>query len=994
MAEHSPLLALLQALQRWLTQLYSTIRMALLPPPHAHTDTDTNFEIEWKTETAQLADANGDEIMLQGGSESSMPSLDSIMSAAVEGATAASISSAIPSAAAAAAAAAVSDNDSATLPPIDCFSHFTTDSSMISHSLGDLHQQLYDHLDRTLRHSVHQISVSITELIDADMRRSLLAIACCILSTLFIWFLWYRCCGVRHPRLYTQHLGAEHATQLPPPDAQRLLESSDDPALNAVRDTVTDSESSFRRWMDRLYAPSPFLAVPFGLGGHLQTFFTALANSAWLGTPYVNYTREHLLVKASRHELQDGIVALDWAMSGLKRAGRGRGGLGGWLCPGGEAHEVEEWHQQFTQATPTVIICHGLAGGSMEHYVKALIFHLSHHYGWRCVVFNARGCGGTKLASGQLFCGAYTDDLRQVVTSIRRRLPLSPLIGVGFSLGANILTKYTGEEGLACGKPPFAAMVAVANPFDFLHSSRTLDANWIMRRVYSRNLAANLVKLLKTHLYEEETKDTKRARRRNQTSHKSTPNKDVHQSKKYEEAQSGDEPLIHADDDRGEESESETTNIAAAASSSSSVVCRSLAKVCDLPEVFAAPTLREFDKRLTRRVFHYATVNDYYRDASSSRFVKFITVPTLFLNALDDPISHHEGIPYDECCINPFVTLVTTHAGGHSMDWFSGGGSGGALKSWSALSTGTFVAEILARTDAYTHGAKTTCTTTATKENEHDCGVSVQHQRECVCGIDPYAHYVSSFVATPPPYLHTQDDADDAEYGEDEAEAEVEADDQSQLVQEQEINGVIDDGDDDGRTIGAGVESASPHSHSISYTHSPAVVHSFSHSSNDSSFPPFSPSHSPSHSHSQSHSYSLSPSLHSPSAALSTSSLSSPSTGSRSHMHTPLLNGLPIHTPATPLPDSYSSSSPFPFHAIQARTPSNAFQHYPSSPGHIHETHDEDEDEASLGSESVADHDVSMMQESSQLNASIHAALELQQKIEEMEAALQQESER
>src|SRR5690606_28807808 len=156
-----------------------------------------------------------------------------------------------------------------------------------------------------------------------------------------------------------------------------------------------------------------------------------------------------------------------------------------------------EFELDFTDRTPTVLILHGLAGGGSEHYVKNLCFHLSSTRGFRCVVFNARGCGGSKLRNGQLYCGAYTDDLRQVVASLRARLPNAPLLAVGFSLGANILTKFAGEEGALGRAAPFEALVALANPFDFLLSSKFLERNCFMRRVYSANLAANLVALFK-----------------------------------------------------------------------------------------------------------------------------------------------------------------------------------------------------------------------------------------------------------------------------------------------------------------------------------------------------------------------------------------------------------------------------------------------------------------------------------------------------------------
>ena len=63
-------------------------------------------------------------------------------------------------------------------------------------------------------------------------------------------------------------------------------------------------------------------------------------------------------------------------------------------------------------------------------------------FNYRGVVFNARGCGNTELTTPQLFNGAYTEDLRHVLKHIQKELPEgTPLIGIGYSLGSNILVK-------------------------------------------------------------------------------------------------------------------------------------------------------------------------------------------------------------------------------------------------------------------------------------------------------------------------------------------------------------------------------------------------------------------------------------------------------------------------------------------------------------------------------------------------------------------------
>lgn len=91
----------------------------------------------------------------------------------------------------------------------------------------------------------------------------------------------------------------------------------------------------------------------------------------------------------------------------------------------------------------------------------------------------------------------------------------------------------------------------------------------------------------------------------------------------------------------------------------------------DVEKVQTAQTIREFDDLVTRPMGDYDTVNDYYRDASSSVVIKKVRVPLLCFNAIDDPISPAESIPYDEIKINPNVVLATTQHGGH-LGWFEG----------------------------------------------------------------------------------------------------------------------------------------------------------------------------------------------------------------------------------------------------------------------------------------------------------------------------------
>jgi hypothetical protein len=51
------------------------------------------------------------------------------------------------------------------------------------------------------------------------------------------------------------------------------------------------------------------------------------------------------------------------------------------------------------------------------------------------------------VTSPQLYSAGHTDDLRQALFYISHRYPEAPLLGLSFSLGANVMTRYVAEEG-------------------------------------------------------------------------------------------------------------------------------------------------------------------------------------------------------------------------------------------------------------------------------------------------------------------------------------------------------------------------------------------------------------------------------------------------------------------------------------------------------------------------------------------------------------------
>ncbi|KAI5849559.1 Alpha/Beta hydrolase protein [Morchella snyderi] len=89
--------------------------------------------------------------------------------------------------------------------------------------------------------------------------------------------------------------------------------------------------------------------------------------------------------------------------------------------------------------------------------------------------------------------------------------------------------------------------------------------------------------------------------------------------------------------------------------------------------VRAGVLMDDFDRALTSKVFGYATVGAYYRDASSVDSLLRVRVPTLIVHARDDPIACDEAAPYDEVQATPWCVMVSTAGGGH-LSWFEMGG--------------------------------------------------------------------------------------------------------------------------------------------------------------------------------------------------------------------------------------------------------------------------------------------------------------------------------
>ena len=139
---------------------------------------------------------------------------------------------------------------------------------------------------------------------------------------------------------------------------------------------------------------------------------------------------------------------------------------------------------------PLVVLLHGLTGGFESKYARGTARQLLAR-GWRVVILKFRGAGPEPNRLPRYYHHGDTEDLREVLRLLRAREPGTPLFAIGWSLGANVLLKYLGEEGEAT---PLASAVAVCAPFEIRLCAEKLRTGF--SRVYQRHLMGELTRMI------------------------------------------------------------------------------------------------------------------------------------------------------------------------------------------------------------------------------------------------------------------------------------------------------------------------------------------------------------------------------------------------------------------------------------------------------------------------------------------------------------------
>ncbi len=204
-----------------------------------------------------------------------------------------------------------------------------------------------------------------------------------------------------------------------------------------------------------------FQPAPWCRGGHAQTIIGGIFREN-LSIPY----------RRERLELPDGdFLDLDWADAA-----------------------------PLASDAPLVFILHGLASHSSSLYIKTLIDEILKR-GWRAVVMNARGQSGEPNRLNVTHHAGRSQDLDFALKHTVRVSKAEKIYPVGFSLGANLLLKWLGENPAQIPSQIKKA-VGVSGSYDLLKTSTALDTNGFNRNIYVRSM----LNYLKPLAYEKEAR--------------------------------------------------------------------------------------------------------------------------------------------------------------------------------------------------------------------------------------------------------------------------------------------------------------------------------------------------------------------------------------------------------------------------------------------------------------------------------------------------------
>lgn len=274
---------------------------------------------------------------------------------------------------------------------------------------------------------------------------------------------------------------------------------------------------------------------------------------------------------------------------------------------------------------PVILLLHGMNNDSSFGYIRSMM-RTATDRGWIAVCMNLRGQDGLKKVKNTTprgYNAGYTGDLRGVISQLERRLKKGghntlnnnsdgpheggPIFLLGYSLGANIVTKYLGEESLHGTLPTcIGGGAALGNPLHIHSGTIHFPWNMVLAAGVKRSILDNFFSFKQHH-----------------------------------------EPGFQR-------------------SMKKALLSPTIGKLDDA----CAPYIlrNEPSPPYTPRI-GYKGGEEYWWDSSSHRYVAHVSVPLLKVTAEDDFLVFGQfSRKLNHCLENPNVVVVKTRCGGH-LGW-------------------------------------------------------------------------------------------------------------------------------------------------------------------------------------------------------------------------------------------------------------------------------------------------------------------------------------
>ncbi|KAG8917560.1 hypothetical protein FRC02_003047 [Tulasnella sp. 418] len=312
---------------------------------------------------------------------------------------------------------------------------------------------------------------------------------------------------------------------------------------------------------------------------------------------------------------------------------------------------------------PIVILVHGILGNSEAPYILAPANELVAN-GFRVAAVNLRGCG-IRLTSAAYHDAGKTGDLKSVLLYIQSLAPSAHKFLVGCSLGADLVTNTLAELG---EDSPVTAAVTVSNVFQYEKCFQELKSKTTMMGLVINKILGSRYKKLMSEVEPEAFQGDPWITYL--IPGPSTPSTTPPVAPVCSPPQtpiSVDPPFpLTPTITISEEATSIFSTPATTIRSSVDTRVHSFLDTFKSRNI----TMTSFSRDFIAPLSGASDVAEFCDTTSSAPRIRDIRTPTLFINAMDDPMYPGKYLPFDAVCRNPYTAMAVTARGGH-LGWIS-----------------------------------------------------------------------------------------------------------------------------------------------------------------------------------------------------------------------------------------------------------------------------------------------------------------------------------